>query len=148
MIGKPIVMSIFFVTIKFIIYLEIMHRIYVDGIFDLFHRGHLESLRKAKNIKENVHLIVGVVSDENALKYKRQPIINHKDRIEIIKHIDFVDEVIEDAPLYLTKQFVEDNNIDLVVHGFSNEDDWSKQKDFFKDLITSSKSSQDFSKYV
>jgi|UniRef100_A0A6C0ED98 cytidyltransferase-like protein len=39
--------------------------IYIDGVFDLFHRGHLESLKKAKNFfnePDNTYLIVGVVS--------------------------------------------------------------------------------------
>ena len=31
------------------------------------------------------------------------------------------------------------NNIDLVVHGFSNNEDWDKQKDFFEYLINENK---------
>ena len=110
-------------------------RVYIDGIFDLFHRGHLESLKKAKNSYENTHLIVGVISDKVAENYKRAPVINHQDRLEIIKSINIVDEVITDPPLVVTLQFVEENNIDLVVHGFANDEDWEKQKDFFKDLV-------------
>jgi choline-phosphate cytidylyltransferase len=114
-----------------------MRRVYIDGIFDLFHRGHLESLKKAK--EKDTYLIVGVISDEIAKDYKRIPIISHEDRIEIIKNLSIVDEVIENPPLVITEEFVKINNIDLVVHGFSNEDDWEKQKDFFEFLTKNNK---------
>ena len=68
-----------------------MNRVYIDGIFDLFHRGHLESLRQAKNIYDNTYLIVGVISDEDARDYKRLPIISEVDRLEIIKSISKFD---------------------------------------------------------
>lgn len=116
-----------------------MKRVYIDGIFDLFHRGHLESLIQAKNILNDVFLIVGVISDKDAEGYKRLPIINQDDRCAIIKSINIVDEVIEDAPLVITKEFIEKYNIDLVVHGFSNDEDWEKQKDFFDYLIKENK---------
>ena len=116
-----------------------MKRVYIDGIFDLFHRGHLESLIQAKNILDNVFLIVGVISDKDAEGYKRVPIVNQYDRCAIIKSINIVNEVVEDAPLVITKEFIEKYNIDLVVHGFSNDDDWEKQKDFFDYLIKENK---------
>ena len=116
-----------------------MKRVYIDGIFDLFHRGHIESLKQAKNIDEDVFLIVGVISDSVATDYKREPVINETDRIEIIKSINIVDMVITDPPLIVTKEFVIENNIDLVVHGFSNETDWDNQKNFFKWLIENNK---------
>ena len=116
-----------------------MKRIYIDGIFDLFHRGHLESLKQAKNIDKDIYLIVGIIDDETASGYKRKPIINQFDRAEIIKNIKIVDEIIESAPLVITREFIEENNIDLVVHGFANDNDWEKQKDFFKYLIENNK---------
>jgi choline-phosphate cytidylyltransferase len=116
-----------------------MKRVYIDGIFDLFHRGHLESLIQAKNVLDDVFLIVGVISDKDAEGYKRLPIINQDDRCAIIKSINIVNQIIEDAPLVITKDFIEKYNIDLVVHGFSNDDDWEKQKDFFDYLIKENK---------
>ena len=110
-------------------------RVYIDGVFDLFHRGHLEALNKTKYIENNVELIVGVISDEDTKTYKRCPIINEIDRVEIIKNIKCVDEVIFPAPLIVTKKFLEENNIDYVVHGFSNEKDRLIQREFFKELI-------------
>ena len=64
-----------------------MSRVYIDGIFDLFHRGHLESLKQAKQIGNNTYLIVGVISDVVAKDYKRIPVISHEDRVEIIKNL-------------------------------------------------------------
>ena len=114
-----------------------MKRVYVDGVFDLFHRGHLESLLKAKNVlndKENTILIVGVVSDADCISYKRQPIINEEDRVEIVRNIRVVDEIIFPCPLQVSMDFIKQNKIDLVVHGFSNEADREKQKDFYAEI--------------
>jgi len=116
-----------------------MKRVYIDGIFDLFHRGHLESLKQAKNVDNNVYLIVGVISDKDARDYKRVPVINQEDRTEIIKGFKIVNEVIDNAPLILTKEFINIHKIDLVVHGFCNDDDWDKQKLFFEYLIKEDK---------
>jgi len=107
-------------------------RVYIDGIFDLFHIGHLESFKKTKKIYKNVFLIVGVISDDKASSYKRKPIINESDRYDIIQNIKCVDEVIFDPPLIIDKNFIEKNNIDMVVHGFFDDNDKEKQKHFFK----------------
>lgn len=116
-----------------------MISIYIDGIFDLFHRGHLESLKQSKNLRNDVFLIVGVISDKVATSYKRQPIIKEEDRVEIIKSIKYVDKVIENPPLIITEEFIKNNSIDIVVHGFCDDADWEKQKTFFKWLIDNNK---------
>lgn len=67
---------------------------YTTGVFDLFHIGHLNIIKQAK--KECDYLIVGVTTDELCLKLKnRKPIIPLKERIEIIKSIRGVDQVVE-----------------------------------------------------
>jgi choline-phosphate cytidylyltransferase len=106
-------------------------RVYIDGIFDLFHRGHLESFKKAKKSFKNTYLIVGIISDKDAEGYKRKPIITENDRYEIIKNLKLVDEIIENSPLIIDLEFIDNNKIDLIVHGFSNDADFEKQKDFF-----------------
>lgn len=66
---------------------------YIAGVFDLFHVGHLNILRAAKNACD--YLIVGVNSDELVETYKnRRPIIPLEERCEIVKAIHYVDEVI------------------------------------------------------
>lgn len=66
---------------------------YTTGVFDLFHIGHLNVLKNAK--KECDYLIVGVTTDEEVENVKnKKPIIPFEERIEIVKAIRYVDEVV------------------------------------------------------
>lgn len=66
---------------------------YTTGVFDMFHIGHLNILRGAKEKCD--HLIVGVSTDELVIKEKqKRPVIPYKERIEIVKAIRYVDEVV------------------------------------------------------
>ena len=66
---------------------------YTAGVFDMFHIGHLNILRRAKDMCE--HLIVAVSTDELTESYKaKRPVIPFQDRVEIVKAIKFVDEVV------------------------------------------------------
>lgn len=65
---------------------------YAAGAFDLFHIGHLNLLRHAK--QECDFLIAGVVSDEMLREIKGcEPVIPTGERAEIVQHISFVDQV-------------------------------------------------------
>jgi len=92
-----------------------MIRVYVDMVADLFHIGHLNLIKRAKELGDI--LIVGIHSDADVESYKRIPVISEGDRYEIVKACKHVDEVIESAPLKITKEFLEEYKIDLVVHG-------------------------------
>lgn len=66
---------------------------YTTGVYDLFHIGHLNLLKKAK--LECDYLIVGVTTDELCESRKgKRPIIPFLERMEIVEHIKFVDEVV------------------------------------------------------
>ena len=66
---------------------------YTAGVFDLFHIGHLNILRRAR--EQCDHLIVAVSTDELVREYKHKtPVICFEERIEIIKAIRYVDEVV------------------------------------------------------
>lgn len=67
---------------------------FVQGVFDLFHVGHLNLL---KNAKANCNkLIVGVNADELVQKYKHKtPIINYEERAEIVAAMKYVDQVVK-----------------------------------------------------
>jgi glycerol-3-phosphate cytidylyltransferase len=66
---------------------------YTSGVYDMFHIGHLNVLKKAKELCD--YLIVGVSTDELAQSYKgKQVIIPHKERIEIVNSIKYVDETV------------------------------------------------------
>jgi cytidyltransferase-like protein len=109
-------------------------RVYVDGVYDLFHRGHVESLEKAKTIRPDVFLIVGLISCDTATGYKREPIFTDDDRYTLLKACRHVDQVVYNPPLIITKEFIEQYSIDLVVHGFSDLSDLKKQQPFFEQI--------------
>lgn len=108
-------------------------RIYVDGVWDLFHAGHVKQLRNLKYLdnRENI-LVVGIISDDDAEGYKRRPLIDEKNRTLMLQSCRYVDEVVEYAPLVMTERFILDHNIDLVCHGFSSKEDEEKQAPFFE----------------
>lgn len=71
---------------------------YTTGVFDMFHIGHLNILRRAKEQCE--HLIVGVTTDELCFQRKNKyPIIPEADRMEIVAAIRYVDEVVLQADM-------------------------------------------------
>ena len=92
-----------------------MIRVYLDVVGDLFHIGHINIFKQARELGD--YLIVGIHSDSSVESYKRKPIISEYDRYEMIRNCRLVDEVIEDAPLVLTKEYIKNNKIDFVVHG-------------------------------
>jgi glycerol-3-phosphate cytidylyltransferase len=66
---------------------------YTTGVFDMFHIGHLNILKVAKSRCDK--LVVGVSTDELVqIEKNKNPVISFKDRIEIVKSISYVDEVI------------------------------------------------------
>ena len=68
---------------------------YVPGAWDLFHIGHLNILRRAR--QHCGHLIVGVTSDEAVFEMKgKYPIIPLEERMEIVGAVGIVDEVVAD----------------------------------------------------
>lgn len=66
---------------------------YTQGTYDMFHIGHLNLLRQAKALCET--LIVGINSDELVQRYKNKtPVVNELDRMEIVKEMKCVDDVL------------------------------------------------------
>ena len=95
---------------------------YTSGVFDLYHIGHLNILKKAK--KNCDYLIVAVTNDSLTLKLKnKKPVIPFKERFEIVKSIKFVDKVVEekvDDKLLAKKKY----KFDIIFKG----DDWKNSK--------------------
>ena len=66
---------------------------YTQGTYDMFHIGHLNLIKNAKRRCD--YLIVGVNTDELVESYKnKRPIIPLEERVEIVRAIKYVDEVI------------------------------------------------------
>eukprot|EP00536_Pseudo-nitzschia_multiseries_P000776 jgi/Psemu1/179419/e_gw1.9.175.1 len=89
--------------------------VYMDGVFDLFHVGHLEAIRQCAALGTKV--ILGVTGDDDATGYKRQPIVPQDERVAIVSALREVDQVVCPCPLVVTKEFMDTHEIDLVVHG-------------------------------
>ncbi len=65
---------------------------YTTGVFDMFHIGHLNLLKKAKSMCDK--LIVGVTTDELVTYKNKTPIIPYSERAEIVSNIKCVDCVV------------------------------------------------------
>ena len=114
-------------------YLLIMLTLFCDGIFDLFHYGHINNLKNVKNhFSEPSTLIVGIISDNTSTTYKRKPIFNEDMRKKIIYSCKYVDKVIIMDNLIIDKDFMNKYSIDYVFHAFSNDNDVNKQSEFYK----------------
>lgn len=71
---------------------------YTTGVFDLFHIGHLNILKNAK--EQCDYLIVGVSTDELVKDYKKKtPIISFNERKAIVESIKYVDEVVSQTSM-------------------------------------------------
>ena len=104
-----------------------MKKVITYGTYDLLHVGHINLLRRARELGD--YLIVVVSSDEfNAIKGKKA-YYSFEDRKKILESIRYVDEVL---PEYTWEQKIDDvvnNQVDVFVMG----DDWEGKFDFLKD---------------
>ena len=88
--------------------------VFVGMVGDMFHVGHVNILKNARNFGD--YLIVGVTADDDAQSYKRVPILTFEERKAVIGVCKYVDEVVRE-PLHMSKEFIEEHGIDVVVHG-------------------------------
>ena len=107
---------------------------YTTGVFDMFHIGHLNILRRAK--EQCDYLIVGVTTDELCFKRKNKyPVINEKDRMAIVEAIRYVDKVVPQADMDKIKPVVE-YGVDVVFVGsdWKGTESWNAyEKEFAKE---------------
>lgn len=92
--------------------------VYVVGVFDMFHRGHVELLRRSRALGKR--LVVALNGDDMVRSYKRLPIYSEQDRLVIVKACRYVDEafVIRE---YDNKPALIEHKVSAIVHG----DDWT-----------------------
>ena len=104
-----------------------MKKVITYGTFDLFHIGHLNILKRAKELGD--YLVVAVSSDDfNALKGKKCVIPDYE-RMAIVEAIKYVDEVIPENSWEQKVEDVKNHDIDVFVMG----GDWEGKFDFLKD---------------
>ena len=104
-----------------------MKKVITYGTYDLLHVGHINLLRRAKEMGD--YLLVVLSTDEfNTLKHKTayHP---YEDRKTILEAICYVDEVIPENSWDQKIKDVQENDIDIFVMGH----DWEGQFDFLKE---------------
>ncbi len=100
---------------------------YTTGVFDMFHIGHLNILKKAK--EQCDYLIVGVSTDEVVMDYKHKtPIIPFDQRIAIVDAIKYVDKAVPQTSMDKVEAWKQ-YKFDALFHG----SDW-KNSDMYNKL--------------
>ncbi|RLI58902.1 MAG: D-glycero-beta-D-manno-heptose 1-phosphate adenylyltransferase [Candidatus Asgardarchaeum californiense] len=97
--------------------------VFTNGCFDILHVGHIQLLRKARELGDM--LVVGLNSDESIklIKGKDRPIVSEAERYIMLKNLETVDSVMlfdEPDPLRLIKMI----NPDVLVKG----GDWGEDE--------------------
>lgn len=104
-----------------------MKRIITYGTYDLLHVGHINLLRRARELGD--YLVVGLSTDEfNTLKHKTS-YHSYEDRKIILESIRYVDQVIPECNWEQKTEDIKKWKIDTFVMG----DDWKGKFDFLKD---------------
>lgn len=96
-------------------------RVYCAGVFDVFHIGHLNILKRAANLGDELH--VGVLTDDGAEAYKRRPFVPFAERLAIVESLSCVTAAFQqldtDPTKYGELQLIDP---DILVHG----SDWDR----------------------
>ena len=101
---------------------------YTTGVFDMFHVGHLNILKRAKEQCE--YLIVGVSTNEVVQAYKHKtPIIPFEQRMAIVEAIKYVDKVVPQTTMDKMKAW-ENIKFNVMFHG----NDW-QNSDLYDDYV-------------
>ncbi|PAE38143.1 glycerol-3-phosphate cytidylyltransferase [Bacillus sp. 7884-1] len=104
-----------------------MKKVITYGTFDLMHMGHINLLKRAKDLGD--YLVVAISTDEfNALKNKKS-YHSYENRKLILEAIRYVDEVIPESTWEQKAEDVKNHDIDVFVMG----DDWKGKFDFLRD---------------
>ncbi len=105
-----------------------MRKVLTYGTFDLLHYGHVNLLRRAKELGD--FLIVGLSTDEfNSLKGKRS-FFSYEERKTLLESIKYVDLVIPETTWEQKTNDIKIYDVDVFVMG----DDWTGKFDYLKDL--------------
>lgn len=104
-----------------------MKKVITYGTFDLLHWGHINVLRRAKELGD--HLTVAISTDEFNAGKDKKAFYSYEHRKLILEAVRYVDEVIPEKTWDQKVQDVTKHDIDVFVMG----DDWEGKFDFLKD---------------
>jgi len=105
--------------------------VYTGGTFDLFHAGHVNLLKRCKEIAGELgSVVVSLNTDEFIKEYKgKSPIVSFSDRMAVLKACKYVDQVIANSGGADSKPTILQVNPNIVAIGT----DWAK-KDYYKQM--------------
>ena len=104
--------------------------VFTNGCFDILHAGHIDLLRRAREL--GTKLIVGINSDRSvrAIKGAERPLVSENDRVAVLRGVRFVDEVrVFDAPT--PEKLIEEISPDVLVKG----GDWKTDEIIGADFV-------------
>ena len=104
-----------------------MKRVITYGTFDLLHYGHINLLKRAKDLGD--YLIVGLSTDEFNLQKDKISYFDYQQRKILLESIRYVDLVIPETSWEQKREDVKKYYADIFVIG----DDWEGKFDFLKD---------------
>ena len=108
-----------------------MKRVITYGTYDLLHYGHINLLRRAKQLGD--YLIVALSTDEfNSVEKMKRTYFKYEERKNMLEAIRYVDLVIPENSWEQKRIDIEKYNVDIFVIG----DDWEGKFDFLKDICT------------
>lgn len=88
---------------------------YCDGCFDLMHAGHFNALRQAS--ARCGRLVVGIHADAEIARYKGPTVLRQDERYAMLRHLRWVDGVLEGAPYEPTAETLRRAGADVCFHG-------------------------------
>jgi len=99
-----------------------MKVVYIVGSWDMFHAGHVEILKLARQLGD--YLLVGIDNDAKVNRHRGEnyPIMNIQERTLSVLQCKYVDDVIIDPPWNVSEEFIAALNISVVVRGSTDED--------------------------
>ena len=104
-----------------------MKRVITYGTFDLLHYGHINLLKRAKELGD--YLIVALSSDEfNTLEKGKKSYFTYEQRKVLVEAIRYVDLVIPENKWEQKKEDIQEFHIDVFVMG----DDWKGKFDYLE----------------
>jgi cytidyltransferase-like protein len=92
-----------------------MKIVYTKVVADLFHMGHVNFLKAARQMGDR--LVVHVVDDDRVEAFKnRRPIMSQQERLAVVAACRHVDETVPDGPKVITRQFMEQRGYALYAY--------------------------------
>jgi glycerol-3-phosphate cytidylyltransferase len=108
-----------------------MNTVYTGGTFDLFHSGHVNLLKRCKEIAgENGKVVVALNTDDFIFQFKnKKPVCSEQERMEVLLSCKYVDEVVMNVGGQDSRISIEIVSPNYIVVG----SDWAK-KDYYAQM--------------